>query len=203
MDREHGKQTLLLHRAFRRITSIINQQLHLYKFQIKTIKTLKITPTCFDLFQIIIRELCFSLLKLYCNIHNLIRFCKQGVVAACHVMQRCAVGSAAGQVCVVCYQHTTHTQPAARMLLAHDAQLASCSQTMLLAHDAHLASCSFATSTRRTPSQLLVCYQHTTHTQPAARMLLAYDAHLASCTPNNIFLHNMTCCHNTLFTKTN
>ena len=38
---------LLLHRAFRRITSIINQQLHLHKFHIKT---LKITPTCFDLF---------------------------------------------------------------------------------------------------------------------------------------------------------
>jgi len=38
---------LLLHRAFRRITSIINQQFHLHKFHIKT---LKITPTCFDLF---------------------------------------------------------------------------------------------------------------------------------------------------------
>jgi len=32
--------------------------------------------------QIIIRELCCSLLKLYYNIHNVIRFCKQGVVAA-------------------------------------------------------------------------------------------------------------------------
>jgi len=63
--------------------SIINQQLLLHKFHTKT---LKITPTCFDLFWIIIRELCFSLLKLYCNIHNLIRFCKQGVVAACHVV---------------------------------------------------------------------------------------------------------------------
>jgi len=38
--------------------------------------------------QIIIRELCCSLLKLYYNIHNLIRFCKQGVVAAC---PRCVV----------------------------------------------------------------------------------------------------------------
>ena len=50
----------------------------------KNLKTIKITPTCFDLFQIIIRELCFSLLKLYQNIHSLIRFCKYGVVAACH-----------------------------------------------------------------------------------------------------------------------
>jgi len=31
--------------------------------------------------QIIIRELCCSLLKLYYNIQNLIRFCKQGFVA--------------------------------------------------------------------------------------------------------------------------
>jgi len=31
--------------------------------------------------QIIIRDLCCSLLKLYYNIQNLIRFCKQGVVA--------------------------------------------------------------------------------------------------------------------------
>jgi hypothetical protein len=31
---------------------------------------------------ITIRELCCSLLKLYYNIHNSIRFCKQGVVAA-------------------------------------------------------------------------------------------------------------------------
>jgi len=31
-------------------TSIINQQLHLHKFHIKHLKTIKITPTCFDLF---------------------------------------------------------------------------------------------------------------------------------------------------------
>jgi len=39
-------------------------------------------------FYIIIRELRFSLLKLlvYYNIHCLIRFCKQGVVAACRVV---------------------------------------------------------------------------------------------------------------------
>jgi len=73
--------------------SIINKKLHLYKFHIKTLKT---TPTCFDLFLIIIRELCFSMLKLYDNIHNLIRFCKHGVVAACHVVWEFAVESAAG-----------------------------------------------------------------------------------------------------------
>ena len=42
------------------------------------------------------QELCFSLLKLYYNIHKLIRFCKHGVVAACHVVWECAVESAAG-----------------------------------------------------------------------------------------------------------
>jgi len=32
-----------------KITSIINQHLHLYKLDIKQLKTLKITPTCFDI----------------------------------------------------------------------------------------------------------------------------------------------------------
>ena len=41
--------------------------------------------------QIISRELCCSLLKLYYNIHKLIHFCKQGVVAACHVVWECVV----------------------------------------------------------------------------------------------------------------
>ena len=49
----------LLHRAFRRITSIINQQMHYTKFRIKTFK---IAPTCFDP-KIILRELRCSLLK--------------------------------------------------------------------------------------------------------------------------------------------
>jgi len=40
--------------------------------------------------QIIIRELC-SLLKLYYSIHNSIRICKRGVVAAYHVMWGCVV----------------------------------------------------------------------------------------------------------------
>jgi len=31
----------------------------------------------------------------------------------------------------------------------------------------------------------------------------AYDAHLANYTLYNRFLHNMICCHNALFTKTN
>jgi len=49
----------LLHRAFRRITLIINQQTHYIKFHIKT---LKMAPTCFDP-KIILRELRCSLLK--------------------------------------------------------------------------------------------------------------------------------------------
>ena len=40
--------------------------------------------------QIIIRELC-SLLKLYYSIHNSIRICKRGVVAAYHVVWECVV----------------------------------------------------------------------------------------------------------------
>jgi len=49
----------LLHRAFRRITLIINQQCTYIKFHIKT---LKIAPTCCDP-KIILRELRCSLLK--------------------------------------------------------------------------------------------------------------------------------------------
>ena len=49
----------LLHRAFRRITLIVNQQMHYIKFHIKT---LKITLTCFNP-KVIIRELRCSLLK--------------------------------------------------------------------------------------------------------------------------------------------
>jgi len=40
-----------LNRAFRKITSSINQQMHLYNFHLKHYKTLKPTPTCFDLFR--------------------------------------------------------------------------------------------------------------------------------------------------------
>jgi len=40
--------------------------------------------------QIIIREFC-SLLKLYYSIHNSIRICKRGVVAAYHVVWECVV----------------------------------------------------------------------------------------------------------------
>ena len=53
--------------------------------------------------QIIIRELCCSLLNLYYNIHNLIRFCKEGVVAACHALWERVAERAVGYVCVVCY----------------------------------------------------------------------------------------------------
>ena len=44
----------------------------------------------FRSYQIIIRELC-SLLKLYYSIHNSIRICKRGVVAAYHVVWECVV----------------------------------------------------------------------------------------------------------------
>jgi len=40
--------------------------------------------------QIIIRELC-SFLKLYYSVHNSIRICKRGVVAAYHVVWECVV----------------------------------------------------------------------------------------------------------------
>jgi len=40
--------------------------------------------------KIIIRELC-SLLKLYYNIHNSIRICKRGVVAAYRVVWECVL----------------------------------------------------------------------------------------------------------------
>ena len=40
--------------------------------------------------QIIIRELC-SLLKFYYSIHNSIRICKRGVVAAYHVVWECVL----------------------------------------------------------------------------------------------------------------
>jgi len=45
----------------------------------KQLKALKNTPTCFDFLD----HHQFSFIKLYFNIHYLIRFCKQGVVAAC------------------------------------------------------------------------------------------------------------------------
>jgi len=38
-------------RAFRKITSTINQQMHLYNFHLKRFETLKTTPTYFDLFR--------------------------------------------------------------------------------------------------------------------------------------------------------
>ena len=52
--------------------------------------------------QIIIRELC-SVLKLYYSIHNLIRICKRGVVAAYHVVWECVVEQWLG------VRLTTHT----------------------------------------------------------------------------------------------
>jgi len=52
--------------------------------------------------QIIIRKLC-SLLKLYCSIHNSIRICKRGVVAAYPVVWECVVEQWLGA------RRTTHT----------------------------------------------------------------------------------------------
>jgi len=49
----------------------------------------------FRCFQIIIREFCRSLLKLL-YIHDLVRFCKQGVVTAYHVAKESVVESAVG-----------------------------------------------------------------------------------------------------------
>ena len=58
-------------------TSTINQQMHLYNFHLKHLKH----SDMFWYFQIIIRKFRRSLLKLL-HIHDLVRFCKQGVVAA-------------------------------------------------------------------------------------------------------------------------
>ena len=65
----------------------------------------------FRSWQNIIRELCCSLLKLHNNIHNLIRFCKQGVVAAYHVVWECVVEQWLGvrRIQSLITQHTAHT----------------------------------------------------------------------------------------------
>jgi len=49
----------------------------------------------FRSFQIIIWEFRCSLLKLL-HIHNLVRFCKQGIVAAYHVVKESVVESVVG-----------------------------------------------------------------------------------------------------------
>jgi len=56
--------------------------------------------------QIIIRELC-SLLKLYYSIHNSIRICKRGVVAAYHVVWECVVAAAVAR----CASYDARRQP--------------------------------------------------------------------------------------------
>ena len=67
------------------ITSTIKQELHLHNFHLKHFKTLKTTPIYFDLFRTSSENLVVPLLKLL-HIQNLIRFCKQAAVAACHVV---------------------------------------------------------------------------------------------------------------------
>jgi len=49
-----------------------------------------------------IREFCCSLLKLL-HIHDIVRFCEQGVVAAYHVVYESVVESVVGWVCVPHY----------------------------------------------------------------------------------------------------
>jgi len=69
---------------FLRITSIYqpkNAHIISHKTLLNTLKYFDIFRSC----QTIIRELC-SLLKLYYSIHNSIRICKRGVVAAYHVV---------------------------------------------------------------------------------------------------------------------
>jgi len=56
----------------------------------------------FRSFQIIIREFRLSLLNLL-HIHDLVRFCEQGVVAAYHVVWECVVEQWLG------VRRTTHT----------------------------------------------------------------------------------------------
>ena len=66
--------------------------------------------------QIIIRELC-SLLKLYYVIHNSIRICKRGVVAAYYVVWECVVAVAVARCA------------------SYDAHLATASQHIATQHD--------------------------------------------------------------------
>ena len=66
----------------------------------------------FRSFQIIIRELC-SLLKLYYSIHNSIRICKRGAVAAYHVVWECVVEQ---WLCV----RRVHTQPLLHNTFPHN-----------------------------------------------------------------------------------
>ena len=63
----------------------------------------------FRSFQIIIRDFRRSFLKLL-HIHDLVRFCKQGVVAAYHIVQESVVESVVGQVCVVCCVRSKRNQ---------------------------------------------------------------------------------------------
>jgi len=60
--------------------------------------------------QIIIRKLC-SLLKFYYSIHNSIRICKRGVVAAYHVVWECVVEQWPGLRRILCTpSHCSTTQ---------------------------------------------------------------------------------------------
>ena len=74
---------------FRRITSIYqptNAHIISHKTLLNTLKHSDMFRSC----HIIIRELC-SFLMLYYSIHNSIRICKRGVVAAYHIVWECVV----------------------------------------------------------------------------------------------------------------
>jgi len=68
----------------------------------------------FRSFQIIIRELC-SLLKLYYSVHNSIRICKRGVVAAYHVVWECVVELAVAR----CASYDAHLATASSTTHSH------------------------------------------------------------------------------------
>ena len=70
----------------------------------------------FRYFQIITREFSRSLLKSLC-IHDLVRFCKQSVVAANHVAQESVVERVVGQVCFVCCVRYTIPVPLRQKIL--------------------------------------------------------------------------------------
>ena len=70
-----------LHRPFRKITSTINQQMHLYNFRLKHFKTLKTTPTCFD------PSLC-SIRRTASQLHSLQQIPTQHVMLPQHLVYK-------------------------------------------------------------------------------------------------------------------
>jgi len=96
--RSHQNKSCCSTVHFRRIASVYQPT----NAHIISHKTVLKHSDMFRSCQIIIRELC-SLLKLYYSIHNSIRICKRGVVAAYHVAWECVVEQWLG------VRRTTHT----------------------------------------------------------------------------------------------